>query len=178
VNWVDFGVIGVLALFGLRGFFRGLFREVLSLTGLIVGFMVAVAYDQDLAAYASVRWPTVSPIVLKGAAFVGIFFLVYFGFSVAGWLLHRSTKLSFLKTLNRGGGIAIGLGKGTAFAALVIFLLSSTAWLPQSARENLTGAYLSAPLNQLAERLVRMGKERIFSEPDAGRISFSDSRRF
>jgi membrane protein required for colicin V production len=177
VNWVDLTVIAVLALFGLRGFFRGLFREVLSLAGLIAGFMIAVAYDQDAAAYLAGLW-TVSPIVLKGAAFVAIFFLVYFAFSLAGWFLHRSEKLLFLKTLNRSGGIAIGLGKGTAVAALLILLLTSTAWLPQSARENFDSSYLSGPLAQLAEQIVRMGKEKIFSTDGAGRISFSDASYF
>jgi membrane protein required for colicin V production len=174
VNWVDLIVLAVLALFGLRGFFRGLFREVLSLAGLVAGFMLAVAYDQDVAVYAARYW-TVSPIVLKGSAFVGIFFLVYFVFSVVGWLLHRSEKLLFLQTLNRSGGIAIGVGKGTAVAALAIFLLTSAAWLPQSARDNLDGSYLSAPLSQLAEHLVRLGKEKIFSNPSAGELSFSNA---
>ncbi|MGH7886598.1 MAG: CvpA family protein, partial [Candidatus Binatia bacterium] len=87
MNWVDLIVLAVLALFGLRGFFRGLFREMFSLSGLVVGFMVAVAYDQDVAAHAAGYW-TVSPILLKGSAFVAIFFLVYFAFSLAGWLLH------------------------------------------------------------------------------------------
>lgn len=175
MNWVDLIVLAVLALFGLRGFFRGLFREVLSLAGLVVGFMLAVAYDQEVAAYAAGHW-TVSPIVLKGSAFVAIFFLVYFVFSLVGWLLHRSEKLLFLKTLNRSGGIAIGVGKGAAVAALAIFLLTSAAWLPQAARDNLDGAYLSAPLSQLAEHLVRMGKEKIFSNESAGQISFSTAR--
>jgi uncharacterized membrane protein required for colicin V production len=174
VNWVDLIVLAVLALFGLRGFFRGLFREVLSLAGFIAGFMLAVAFDQDVAAYAARYW-TVSPMVLKGSAFVGIFFLVHFVFSLVGWLLHRSEKLLFLQTLNRSGGIAIGVGKGTAVAALAIFLLTSAAWLPQSARANLDGSYLSAPLSQLAEHLVRMGKEKIFSKHSAEVLSFSDA---
>jgi membrane protein required for colicin V production len=177
VNWVDLTVLVVLALFGLRGFFRGLFREVLTLTGLVVGFMLAVAYDQEVAAFAARHW-TVSPIVLKGSAFVGIFFLVYFCFCLAGWLLHRSEKLLFLKTLNRGGGIAIGVGKGAALAALTIFLLTSAAWLPPSARENLDGSYLSAPLAQLAEHLVRVGKEKIFSRDSAAPMAISDAGPF
>lgn len=173
MNWVDVFVLAVLGLFGLRGFFRGLFREALSLAGLVVGFMLAVAYDQEVAAYAAGHW-TVSPIVLKGTAFVAIFFLVYFIFSLVGWLLHRSEKLLFLQTLNRGGGIAIGVGKGAAVTALAIFLLTSAAWLPQSARDNLDGSYLSVPLTQLAEHLVRMGKEKIFSNQSAGEVSFSN----
>ena len=175
MNWVDVFVLAVLALFGVRGFFRGLFREALSLAGLVVGFMLAVAYDQEVAAYAAGHW-TVSPIVLKGTAFVAIFFLVYFVFGLVGWLLHRSEKLLFLQTLNRGGGIAIGVGKGAAVTALTIFLLTSAAWLPQSARDNLDGSYLSVPLTQLAQHLVRMGKEKIFSYQDAGEVSISNPR--
>jgi len=173
VNWVDVFVLAVLALFGLRGFFRGLFREALSLAGLVVGFMLAVAYDQEVATYAASHW-TVSPIVIKGTAFVAIFFLVYFIFSLVGWFLHRSEKLLFLQTLNRGGGIAIGVGKGAAVTALAIFVLTSAAWLPQSARDNLDGSFFSEPLTQLAEHLVRMGKEKIFSNQGAGEVSFSN----
>jgi membrane protein required for colicin V production len=99
VNWIDLIVITVLALFGLRGFFRGLFREVLSLAGLCFGFLLAVAYDQDIASSLGGYWP-ISPLLLQGFAFVAIFFLVYFAFSVAGWLLHRWAKMLFLQTLN------------------------------------------------------------------------------
>ena len=176
VNWVDLILLVVLALFGLRGFFRGLFREVFSLAGLILGFMVAVAYDRVIAAYVAGHWQ-VSLLLLKGAAFVAIFFSVYFAFSLAGWLLHRSEKLLFLQTLNRSGGVAIGVGKGAALTALAIFLLTSGAWLPQSARDNLDRSYLSAPLTQLAQNLVRIGKEKIFSLDGAGQISSAPSGR-
>ncbi|MGH7818068.1 MAG: CvpA family protein [Candidatus Binatia bacterium] len=172
VNWVDLILLVVVALSGLRGFFRGLFREALSVAGLVVGFMVAVAYDQPVASYIAGYWQ-VSPLVLKGSAFVAIFFLVYFVFSLVGWLLHRSEKLLFLKTLNRGGGIAIGVGKGAALTALAIFLLTTAAWLPQSARDQLDDSFLSAPLAELAENLVRIGKEKIFSNDGAGQMSSS-----
>ena len=176
MNWVDFIVLAVLALFGLRGFFRGLFREVLSLAGLVVGFMVALAYDQEIAATLAGHW-TASPIVLKGSAFVAIFFLVYFLFSLLGWLLHRWEKLLFLQTLNRSGGIAIGIGKGAALTALAVFLLSSAAWLPQAARDNLDAAYLRAPLSQIAEHLVRIGKEKLFPQQGGAEVSFSRQDR-
>ncbi len=162
MNWVDLIVIAILALFGLRGFFRGLFREVFSLAGLVCGFMFAVAYQRQLADLAAGYWQ-LSPLVLKGGAFITIFFVVYFLFSLAGWLLHRSEKLLFLQTVNRTGGIAIGMGKGAALTALAIFFLRSAAWLPEPARENIAGSYFISPLSQLGEGLVRVGKERIFS---------------
>ena len=76
MNWVDLIVIAILALFGLRGFFRGLFREVFSLAGLVCGFMFAVAYQRQVADLAAGYWK-LSPLVLKGGAFITIFFVVY-----------------------------------------------------------------------------------------------------
>lgn len=172
MNWVDLIVIVILALFGLRGFFRGLFREVFSLAGLVCGFLLAVAYGAEVAVLASAYW-NFSPLVLKGGAFIAIFFVVYFLFSLGGWLLHRSEKLLFLQTVNRTGGVAIGVGKGAALTALAIFFLSSAAWLPERARENIAGAYLIAPLTQLGERLIRIGKEKIF--PDNGAVELPTS---
>jgi membrane protein required for colicin V production len=161
VNWIDPILIVVLALFGLRGFFRGLFREIFSIAGLIAGFLLAVTYAQPVASYAEAIWQ-ISPLILKGSAFIAIFFVVYFLMSTAGWLLHRSERLLFLKTLNRAGGIAIGVGKGAAVAALVVFFLSQTSWLPPPTRDNFDGSYLVPPLSYLAESLIRLGKARIF----------------
>jgi len=172
VNWVDLTVLIILALFGLRGFFRGFFREVFSLVGLVVGFMVAAAYERPAAAFIATYWNT-SPLLLKGAAFIAIFFSVYFLLNLAGWLLHRSEKLLFMKTLNRTGGIAIGMGKGTALAALGVFFLSSSSLLPQPTREKFAGSYLVTPLSRLAENLIRIGKEKVFVGDGAGQSSTS-----
>ena len=162
VNWVDVIVLAVLTLFGLRGFFRGLFREILSIAGLVIGFLVAARHGNRLAEAVAEHWQW-SPLLLKGAGFVAIFFVIYFGFSLAGWLLHRSEKMLFLKTVNRAGGIVLGVGKGAAVAALAIFLLNSTSLLSAPTRNSLDNAYLTAPLAQLGEGLIRAGKERIFS---------------
>jgi membrane protein required for colicin V production len=162
VNWVDLILLGAFALFGLRGFFRGFFREFFSLAGLVGGFMVAVAYDQEFAAFVSKHWRT-SLLLLKGVSFVTIFFVVYFLLNLAGWLLHRSEKLLFLTALNRTGGIALGLGKGAAVIALAIFVLHSTSLLPQPTRDDLTSSYLVGPLSRIGEGLVHFGKEKIFA---------------
>ncbi len=175
MNWVDLIVLGVLALFGLRGYFRGLFREVLSLVGLVAGFIVAVRYDETVAALGRAYW-NASPFILKGAAFVALFFVVYFSFSLIGWLLHRSEKALFLQGLNRVGGITIGIGKGAALSALVIFFVGSASWLPHSTRDKMNGAYLVSPLSQLAEEIIRIGKEKLF--PKEGAEAHASPRHF
>ena len=162
VNWVDLILLGVFALFGLRGFFRGFFREFFSLAGLVAGFMAAAAYDQEVAAFVSNYWLT-SPLLLTGISFVAIFFVVYFVFNLAGWLLHRSEKLLFLTALNRTGGVALGLGKGAVIIAVAMFVLNSTSLLPRPGRENLTRSYLVEPLSRMGRDLVHFGKEKIFA---------------
>jgi membrane protein required for colicin V production len=152
-----------LLLFGLRGYFRGLFREVFSLLGLVVGFIGAARYDEQLSALAATYWNP-GALVLKGTAFVASFFVIYLLFNLAGWLLHRSAKILFLQTVNRLGGIALGVGKGTAVTALVIFAMTSTTLVPHSTRVKLDNAYLVSPLARLADALIRFGKAAIFVE--------------
>lgn len=161
---MDLILLCVFALFGLRGFFRGFFREFFSLAGLIAGFAAAVAWDQELAALAARHWKT-SSLLLHGASFIAIFFLVYFLFNLAGWLLHRSERLLFLRTLNRTGGIALGAGKGAALLAIGVFFLSSSTLLPAPTRENVENSVLARPLARIGQNLIHIGKEKFFDGP-------------
>ena len=123
--------------------------------------MMAVRYDEPVAALGESYWK-ISPILMKGAAFVAVFFVVYFLFNLVGWLLHHSERILLLHTVNRIGGVAVGLGKGTAFAALAVFFFASASWIPLPAREQIQDSYLVPPLSRLAEGMVRLGKERLF----------------
>ena len=161
LNVIDPALLILLFLFALRGYFKGLFRETFTLAGLVVGFMIAVRYDEALAGLGSAYWK-VSPLIIRAAAFIALFFVVYFFFSLVGWLLHQSEKLLFLQTINRIGGIAVGLGKGAAILAAAAFLATSSSWVPAAAKERLDDSYLVAPLSQFAEGVVRIGKRKFF----------------
>ena len=167
VNWIDVILASALALFGLRGFFRGFFREIFSLLGLIAGFMFAIAFAQPAANYTA-QWWTLPPLVLKGGTFIAIFFVVYFGFSLIGWLLHRSESLLFLKSLNRAGGVLVGLGKGAAILALLVLFLVDAASASKAREESLHGSYLVAPLSRFAEGIIWLGKQQVLSRLNWG----------
>jgi membrane protein required for colicin V production len=161
MNWIDVALLTVLLLFGLRGYFRGLFREVFSLLGLAAGFIGAARYAAPAAAFIGAHWQG-PPLLLKALGFVFCFFLIYVVFNLIGWLLHRSAKALFLQTVNRFGGIVLGLGKGLALAALAVFLVTSTTLVPPAARAQLERSYLVSPLAHLADRLIRFGRNTIF----------------
>ena len=78
MNIVDPILLGLLLFFALRGYFKGLFRETFSLLGLVVGFMVAVRYDEPVAALWAESWKP-SYFLLRAITFVALFFLAYFG---------------------------------------------------------------------------------------------------
>jgi membrane protein required for colicin V production len=161
VNWIDLTLLVVLLLFGLRGYFRGLFREAFSLIGLAAGLVGASRYSEPLAILVATHW-NAAPMIVKAVVFLICFFLIYFLFNVVGWLLHRSAKVLFLQTVNRLGGVVVGVGKGAALEALVVFALTSTTLVPPAARAKLDNAYLVSPLARLADGLIRFGKAKIF----------------
>jgi membrane protein required for colicin V production len=161
VNIVDWVLLSVVSLFALRGYFKGVFRESLSLAGFLIGFVVAVRYNEIVAAHAASYWQA-SPLLLKAAAFVALFFLVYFLLNLVGWLLHRSEKVFFLHAVNRFGGVVVGLGKGVALAALGIFFFASSPLVPSATRQKLDRSYLVPPLSRLAEGLIHIGKATLF----------------
>ena len=106
MNSVDIILLSLLFLFGLRGYVKGFFREIFSIAGLIVGFMAAARYNHTVATLTEEYWK-ISPLILKGASFVAIFFAIYLCFKLLGWFIHHSGKFLLLQTLNRAGGIVI-----------------------------------------------------------------------
>ena len=166
MNIVDPILLVLLSLFALRGYFKGLFRESFSLLGLVIGFMIAVRYDEPVAALWAESWKA-SLIVLKLVSFVGLFFAVYFLFSLIGWLLHRSAKFLFLQGINRVGGVVLGAGKGAAILALAVFLLISSPFVSQQARQKVGQSYLVPPLHFLGAELIRVGRTSILPRDDS-----------
>ncbi|MGH7772199.1 MAG: CvpA family protein [Candidatus Binatia bacterium] len=166
MNIIDPILLVLLSLFTLRGYFKGLFRESFSLLGLIIGFMVAIRYDEPGAVLLANTWKF-SFIILRAIAFIALFFAVYFVFSLVGWLLHRSAEFLFLQAVNRVGGLALGMGKGAAVLSLIIFFLGSSSLIPDKTRQRIDGSYLAPPLYQLAQGLIRIGKANLFPQGEA-----------
>jgi membrane protein required for colicin V production len=161
MNIIDVILLSLLFLFGLQGYFKGFFREAFSLSGLILGFIAAVRYNHTVAVLSEEYWK-VSPLILEGVSFVAIFFVFYFLFNFSGWFFHRSEKLLFLQTLNRAGGIAIGIVKGAAVMGLIVLFMNSASWIPPSAVPKFKTSILIPPLSEFAELIIQVGKERIF----------------
>lgn len=155
VNIVDAVLAAVLCAFAVRGYAKGLFREVFALLGLSVGLIVAVRY-YDQASLWGDFWPY-SPLILNSITFIVLFFLVYIGLNWVGHLLHRSTDRLFLSGFNRMGGILVGGAKGAVLLGVVLFIVIEQSWVPPKLQQPLGTAALAAPLYRFGGAVTSMG---------------------
>jgi membrane protein required for colicin V production len=112
----------------IRAAIRGLAREAFALAGLIVGFFLACWNYQSAAAY--LRGLINSQPLAEFCAFLLIVSIVMLLASLLGRLVQRTASAIGLSPLDRLGGAAFGLLRGTILGTAI--LLAVTAFLPTS----------------------------------------------
>jgi membrane protein required for colicin V production len=125
MNWIDYTILGVLALSVLVGLWRGLVSEVLSLASWIVAFWVAWTFGPVVAAQFehSISLPAARILLGYGLCFVAVL--------LVGALL-RFVARRFLSSIGLGGldrllGMLFGFARGVLLVTLVVFLAGFTA---------------------------------------------------
>ena len=56
MNWLDWLIVAVLVFSAFQGLRRGFVSSVAKLAGLLLGFIVGITYNRDLAAYLNSQW--------------------------------------------------------------------------------------------------------------------------
>jgi membrane protein required for colicin V production len=163
MNLLDLGIIVILVLVGLRGFYRGFLQEISVLFGLVVGLIFAAHYYLRLARLLS-QWVH-TPLYSRIISFLVILVLAYWLVRIAGNLLHRFVSVVYLGSLDRilGGGFAVLKG-----AVVLGFLLTIiTMSVPKDSKllkESLAAPYLKTIYAQalvlLPEEFKQQVKER------------------
>lgn len=147
--WIDYAIVGIVALSALIGFSRGLVREVLSLAIWIGAVFVAWIVYRDLAVHLE-PW-IATPSVRLGAAFLLVFFAVLILGTIAGHLLTLLVEKTGLTGTDRILGVLFGGARGALLVAMLVFLAGFTplpedAWWQESA--------LIGRFQALAERVL------------------------
>ena len=116
---VDF-ILGLfLAGLLVRGYRRGLVREVLDLVGLFAGIWIAFRLSGPVGAFLTDRFG-VSPEVAGVGAGIVLFLLFGIAMGFAAHYLSKVMKLPGLNLANRLGGAAVATGWGIAILLVVI----------------------------------------------------------
>jgi len=121
MNLIDILVCAVLAIFMVKGFMKGLVREVCSLLGLIVGGWAAFTYYPVLASASRhlIQLPSAISSVL---AFIVLFSIVGLLFLFIGQLLTLTFKLALLGGVNRAGGMIFGFLQAGLILSMILYI--------------------------------------------------------
>ncbi len=150
MNLVDILIWLILAGFVVKGFSKGLIRQVCSLLGFLVGGFAALKYHAYLAD-ASRNFIQLPSHVATILAFICIFLIVGLLFFLLGHLLTVIFRIVLLGGVNRLGGIALGALEGAFILCLVLYAGAS-----KQAPEKIRGYILKS---RSAEPFISTGRE-------------------
>ncbi len=147
MNSVDiiFGVL--LAFFIIIGLWRGFFREVLGLLGIIGGIFLAIIGFGPLGKILSQYVPGIPAFIWPFLSFIVIFIAVYILSRILAGVLSRISESIFLGWLNHLLGGVVGGLKGAILISLFLLLIGFFPF--QSSLENVRqGSLFYDPLQR------------------------------
>ena len=154
MNTLDIVFCVILGFLGLRGIFRGLVKEVASILGLILGFVLANVFHGELAPL--LEKPLGGPGLANLVAYLGIFLGTVAVVFLTAALIRKILKLIMLGWLDSIGGGFLGFFKGALLCSIIVLAL--TAFLPSKATiltESQLVPYVNMFNTMLAETLPK-----------------------
>ena len=118
--WLDFVLIAVLVLSVIYSIFRGFVREMLSLTGWVLAFWVAIKYAPLIA--TRLTGLIESPGIRFILAFIMLFFLILVSCMLLARVIARLIRWGGLRNLDRVIGAGFGLARGVVIVTLLVML--------------------------------------------------------
>jgi len=125
VIWVDYVIVGIIALSTVMSLVRGFVREALSLALWVLAFWVAFSFFRDLAVYLE---PHIAvPSARLGAAFAILFLTTLILGALINFLIVQLVQKTGLSGTDRLLGMLFGATRGVLLVAIMVLLAGLTA---------------------------------------------------
>lgn len=121
MNWIDFFILFVLFLAFLNGYRRGIFKEISTFLGLVVGIIFAVSNADWVAMQLEGKF-NVSPSILYVASFILVLAGSLIILRILGRYFYKMVKITPLRVSNKVGGSTFGVIKGLVLLSLLFLL--------------------------------------------------------
>ncbi len=134
LHWVDYAIIGVIALSALTGLFRGFIKEIVALGVWVVAGWMAFAYAKPVATWLGTY------VQDKSVRVILAYVVIIVGTIIIGGLLN--TMLSFimhhsgLTGTDRLLGVGFGTIRGIFVVALIMVVIRLSAFPEEDYRKN------------------------------------------
>ena len=139
MNYVDIAIVVLVAWFTFSAFSAGIIREVVTITGVALGVVLAGLFYQDLA--SDVKIAVDNENASNIIAFLIIFGACFLAGQLAGMLLKHTASLLMLGTFDHLFGAGFGLVKGMVIVevALILFVTFPAFGLKEHIRDSTFG---------------------------------------
>jgi membrane protein required for colicin V production len=152
MNLLNILIWTILIIFMVKGFMKGLIREVCSLLALVIGSWAAFSYYPFLSVIIR-KYIHLPHYVSSVIAFIVIFLALGLLFFFLGRLLTVISKVILLGGLNRAGGVIFGFLQGALVLCLVLFL-GTIKPAPVKLRTELEGSKTARPFIYCGREII------------------------
>jgi membrane protein required for colicin V production len=125
MNWVDYTIIGIIAVSAVTSVIRGFVREVLSLVAWVAAFWVALKFSHQAADYATNYIP--NSHVREATAFVVLFLVTLLVVALVNYLIVQLMDKTGISGTDRMLGMVFGIARGVLIVALLVLLAGATS---------------------------------------------------
>ena len=153
MNLFDIIIFAILCFFAVKGLVRGLVNEASSLAGLLIGGWLAYRFHPLLAApiKSALHLPTHLASFL---AFIIILLLTGICAHIIGNIVTAALRLVMLGSLNRLGGLLIGVAEG-ALLLCMVFSIATSGFMPEQVRNKIRSSESAHMLAQTGDYFLR-----------------------
>jgi membrane protein required for colicin V production len=152
MNLVDILIWLILTGFVVKGFTKGLVRQICSLAGFLVGGWAAIKYHLYLAEASRhiIQLPHYLATILS---FILIFLVIGLLFFFLGHILTIMFRIVLLGGVNRIGGVALGFLEGAFIVCLSLYMATSNP-VPEKFRMYVQKSRTAVPFLETGREIV------------------------
>jgi membrane protein required for colicin V production len=144
-NWLDWTFAAIVVASVAAAIMRGFVRELISLTSLVVGLVVAVAFYPRAALWF--EDVTKSHEIAEGLGFLVLFVGILLLGSLVSLLGRKLFKVAGLQWFDRFLGAVFGLLRGVIVDCILLFVLLAFTIKPEAVRQSSLAPYVTAGAN-------------------------------
>lgn len=152
MNFMDIIILSAICFFAVKGLVRGFVNEASSLVGLLAGVWLAYRFHPLLA--VPIKSALHLPAHLSSfLAFIIILLLVGICAHIIGNIITAALRLVMLGSLNRLGGLLIGIAEG-ALLLCMVFSIASSRFMPEKVRSKIRSSESANMLALTGDRFL------------------------
>lgn len=152
MNTLDIVFCSIVGFLFLMGFSKGSLKELLSLGGVVISYIVAgnlyMEYEHIAAEYIK------SPNITEAATYLGIFIITYLACAIAGFLIRLLFASKSPTITSRTLGGIFGFFRGIVFSLIILFIARN--YIPAMS-DSVSGSKLAPYLSEIWSKVIESG---------------------